>query len=217
MSDHPIHALRRSYESAALRESEAGDDPIALFDHWFKEAAQASPGEWLEVNAMTLATASADGEVTARVVLLKGFSADGFCFYTNYKSHKGQQLAANPQAALVFFWPHVERQVRVSGPVRRLAREDAAAYFATRPRASQLGAAASDQSSVIASREALAERFREVDSRHAGKEIPMPPDWGGYAVRPQAIEFWQGRPGRLHDRLRYVRTADGWDRTRLCP
>lgn len=217
VSDHPIHGLRRTYESAALIESEAGDDPIALFRSWFDQATESSPGDWFEVNAMTLATASPDGEVSARIVLLKGFSEEGFCFYTNYRSQKGRQLAENPRASLVLFWPHLERQVRISGGVDRLSREESAEYFASRPRASQLGAAASDQSSVIDSRESLAERFAEVESRHTGEAIPMPPEWGGYRVAPASIEFWQGRPGRLHDRLVYTRERDRWRRERLCP
>lgn len=223
MSDHPVHAMRRSYENATLREAEVGGDPLALFTQWFDHAKAAAPGGWLEVNAMTLATASPDGEVSARIVLLKGYGDPavgdgGFCFYTNYASQKGQQLAANPQASLVLFWPHVERQVRITGTVERLPRELSEAYFRTRPRASQVGAAASAQSTVIESREALAARFAELEAEHRDSDIPMPDDWGGYALRPTAIEFWQGRPGRLHDRLFFKRREEGgWTVERLCP
>lgn len=223
MSDHPIHAMRRSYENATLIEKDAGDDPIALFRIWFERAKAEAPGDWFEANAMTLATASPDGEVSARIVLLKGYGDPavgdgGFCFYTNYASQKGQQLAANPQASLVLFWPHVERQVRITGAVERLPRETSEAYFRTRPIASQVGAAASAQSSVIESREALAERFAELEAEHREGQIPMPDDWGGYTLKPSSIEFWQGRPGRLHDRLVFKRADDdAWTIERLCP
>lgn len=215
--------MRRSYENASLRESEVGDDPLVLFTHWFDDAKAASPGDWFEANAMTLATASPAGEVSARIVLLKGYGdpavgEGGFCFYTNYASQKGQQLAANPRASLVLFWPHVERQVRITGTVERLPPEVSEAYFRTRPLASQVGAAASAQSSVIESREALAARFAELEAKHRDGDIPMPDDWGGYSLRPASIEFWQGRPGRLHDRLRFTQNAsDGWTVERLCP
>lgn len=217
MSDHPVHAMRRTYDAAELIEGEVGDDPLKLFATWFDDARDNAPADWVEVNAMTLATASADGEVSARIVLLKGHDAEGFRFYTNYSSQKGRQLAENPRATLVMFWPHVERQVRVVGSVERLPKEASAEYFATRPRESQIGAAASAQSRVIASREALADEFKRLDERHADGEIPMPDDWGGYLVRPASIEFWQGRPGRLHDRLRFSRDGDGWRVERLCP
>lgn len=217
MSDHPVHAMRRTYEAAELVESAVGDDPLALFALWFDDARQNSPGDWFETNAMTLATATPEGEVAARIVLLKGHDVDGFRFYTNYDSAKGRQLAENPRASLVFFWPHVERQVRVDGEVEKLSREDSAAYFASRPRASQIGAAASAQSSVIASREALAAEFEKVERAHANAEIPLPDNWGGYLVRPGSIEFWQGRPGRQHDRLIYTRDGERWRRERLCP
>lgn len=209
--------MRRSYEAAELVESEVGDDPLTLFGLWFDDARENTPGDWFETNAMTLATADAGGDVSARIVLLKGHDADGFRFYTNYSSQKGQQLAANPRASLVFFWPHVERQVRITGSVERQSREASAAYFASRPRESQVGAAASAQSSVVASREALAEEFARVEQANAGQSVPMPDDWGGYVLRPTSVEFWQGRPGRLHDRLRFDRSSSGWQVVRLCP
>lgn len=209
--------MRRNYEAAELVESEVGDDPLALFGLWFDDAVENSPGKWFETNAMTLATADAAGDVSARIVLLKGRDAEGFRFYTNYASQKGRQLADNPRASLVFFWPHVERQVRITGSVERLPREASAAYFASRPRESQLGAAASNQSNVIASREALAAEFARVEEANKGGSIPMPENWGGYLLRPTAIEFWQGRPGRLHDRLRFDRAESGWRVSRLCP
>lgn len=217
MSDQPIQAMRRSYDADQLVKSAVGDDPLDLFAAWFEDACQRASAEWFEVNAMTLATASADGEVSARIVLLKGHDAEGFRFFTNYTSQKGRQLAENPRASLVFFWPHVERQVRIVGTAERLSREASAEYFATRPRESQIGAVASAQSEVIASRELLAAQFARVEKAHADGEVPMPDDWGGYQLRPSSIEFWQGRPGRLHDRLRFSREASGWRVERLCP
>ncbi len=209
--------MRRSYEAAELVEGRVGEDPLVLFAAWFDDARENSPGDWFETNAMTLATSGGEGDVSARIVLLKGHDAAGFRFYTNYSSQKGQQLAENPRASLVFFWPHVERQVRIVGAVERLPRKASAEYFATRPRESQIGAAASAQSRVIASREALAAEFKRLNEQHADGEIPMPNDWGGYLLRPESLEFWQGRPGRLHDRLRFCREGEGWRIERLCP
>lgn len=201
-------------EDRHLTEAEAGADPIALFDRWFDTAT--SSGVPLP-ESMTLATATADGRPSARLVLLKDFDDDGFVFYTNYESRKAHDLAANPRAALTFHWAALERQVRVQGIVVRTSRDDAAAYFATRPRESQLGAWASMQSREIASREELETRFAERAAEFDGREVPVPPYWGGYRVVPDRIEFWQGRLGRLHDRLVYERTDAGWKRTRLSP
>lgn len=201
-------------EDRHLIEAEAGADPIALFARWF-DAASSSGAPLPE--SMTLATATPEGRPAARLVLLKDFGNDGFVFYTSYESRKAQELAANPRAALVFHWAALERQVRIQGTVVRTSRADAAAYFATRPRESQLGAWASMQSREISSREELEAQFAERSGEFAGREVPVPPYWGGYRVIPERMEFWQGRLGRLHDRLAYERIDDGWKRMRLSP
>ena len=206
--------LRRDYARAGLTEADAAADPLAQFARWFDEALAAGLPE---PNAMTLATATLDGRPSARVVLLKGFDARGFVFFTNRHSRKGRELAANPYAALAFFWPELERQVRVEGAVAPTGDEESDAYFASRPLASRLGAWASSQSEVIAGREVLDRAVEELAARFGG-EVPRPPHWGGYRLSPEAVEFWQGRPSRLHDRLRYARRPDGgWRRERLAP
>lgn len=212
----PLTEMRNDYRQAGLEESSIAVDPFSQFQLWFDQATEHSPGDWFEPNAMSLATSSPTGEVTSRIVLLKGIADGAFRFYTSHESDKGRQLEANPQAALNFYWPHLERQVRIVGSVAKLPNEVAEPYFHSRPRGSQIGAAASRQSSVVASREELAERFGELESQHAG-EVPMPDWWGGYGVTPSAIEFWQGRPNRLHDRLRYRRDHDKWIVERLSP
>lgn len=201
--------------NASLTESDLLDDPIALFERWFADAVAA---ELPQVNAMTLATTGADGRVSARVVLLKGVDARGFEFFTNYESRKAGELAANPQAALAFLWVQLERQVRVVGDVERLDPAESDAYFATRPRGSQIGAWASQQSRPLADRAELEAHWAELEERYAGAAVPRPPHWGGFRVVPREIEFWQGRANRLHDRFAYTRAADGgWQRTRLQP
>jgi pyridoxamine 5'-phosphate oxidase len=197
-----------------LTVEEAGDDPVALFGRWFDEAHDA--GIYLP-ESMTLATATADGKPSARQVLLKSFDERGFVFYTNYESRKGAEIAENPRAALAVHWPILHRQVRISGSVEKVSREESEAYFASRPRGSRIGAWASDQSSVLESREQLERRFREMQKRFAGGDVPLPDFWGGYRIDPEVIEFWQGRANRLHDRLRYTRTAGGWTIDRLYP
>jgi pyridoxamine 5'-phosphate oxidase len=192
----------------------AGPDPFALFGRWFEDAQRS--GIYLP-DAMTLATASKDGRPSARLMLLKGFDERGFRFFTNYGSRKAGDLTDNPRAALVFHWSRLQRQVRVEGRVEKLPEQESREYFATRPRGSQLGAWASDQSSPIDDRHHLKESFREHEARFKGADVPLPPFWGGYRVVPEAIEFWQGRANRLHDRLRYTLGDDGWTVARLSP
>lgn len=211
----PLAELRADYARSALRETGVDPDPLQQFRHWLEEAVAA---ELPEPNAMTLATVDADGRPKARVVLLKGLDDAGFLFFTHYTSAKGRQLAANPHAALVFLWHELERQVRIEGAVELLPRAEAEAYFRSRPRASQLGALASRQSAVVANREILEQRFEQLERWHAGGAVPMPEQWGGYRLLPTLLEFWQGRPGRLHDRLCYRRREEGgWLLERLEP
>jgi len=190
------------------------DDPIERFQEWFREAEQAG----VEVpEAMTLATAGADGSPSARMVLLKGADDEGFVFYSGYVSRKAGELEQNPRAALVFYWRPLGKQVRVEGPVERVSERESAAYFATRPRGSQLAAWASHQSQPLESREELERRYAELEREYDGREVPRPPHWGGFRLRPEAIEFWEHRENRLHDRLAYVRAAGSWRRERLAP
>ena len=210
-----IADLRRDYALASLDITDVVDGPIEQFRHWFAHATNAAIAE---PNAMTLATVAADGAPDARVVLLKGVDARGFTFFTDYRSQKGQDLAVHPQAALVFFWQELERQVRIRGTVRQLDRDESAAYYDSRPRGSRIGAWASEQSSVIPDRALLESRVHDVESRYPdGAAPPLPPHWGGYLVTPTQIEFWQGRQSRLHDRIRYCQAPGGWIVERLSP
>ncbi len=216
MSTEDIADLRQDYQHDGLVEDAVDPDPLVQFRRWFDEAR--GHASIREPNAMTLATVDADGLPHARIVLLKGLDETGFAFYTNYDSAKGRQLAERPRAALVFFWEPLERQVRVEGTVERLSREVSEAYFAGRPRGSQVGAWVSAQSTVIAGRRVLEEAQAEMDARFAQGDVPCPPGWGGYVLRPSLVEFWQGRSSRLHDRLRFRNDgAGGWVMDRLSP
>jgi pyridoxamine 5'-phosphate oxidase len=208
-----IADLRREYAREALDEAHTDADPFKQFARWWDEATNS---QLPEPNAMTLATADPSGRPSARTVLLKGFDENGFVFFTNYESRKGTELAANPRASLLFFWPELERQVRIDGDVTRVDATESDEYFRTRPLASRIGAWASPQSRVISGRGWLMARAAEMGVRH-GLNPERPPHWGGYRVRPSVIEFWQGRPSRLHDRLLYTRTSDTWQRQRLAP
>jgi pyridoxamine 5'-phosphate oxidase len=206
--------MRREYAREALAEADVDADPVVQFGRWFEQAEQAG---LLEPTAMTLATATPDGRPSARMVLLRGFDERGFCFYTNYESRKGIELAANPRAALVFWWGELERQVRIEGTVSATSREESEAYFHSRPPGSQLSAAASPQSRVIEGRAILERRVAELATGSTDGKVPLPEFWGGYRLAHEVVEFWQGRPNRLHDRLRYRRVGAAWRIERLAP
>jgi pyridoxamine 5'-phosphate oxidase len=210
-----ISDLRREYASVGLSEADLDPNPFQQFQKWFQQALDA---QLSEPNAMTLATATRDGKPSARIVLLKGFDERGFVFYTNYESRKGRELEENPHASLVFYWGELDRQVCTTGQVSRVSREESETYFHSRPEDSQLGAWASQQSEVISGRRVLEDRFRQLAADYQKKPIPLPPYWGGFRVAPDVIEFWQGRPSRLHDRLRYTLQSDHrWLIERLAP
>ncbi|GIW98644.1 MAG: pyridoxine/pyridoxamine 5'-phosphate oxidase [Pirellulaceae bacterium] len=212
-----FHDLRRDYQGSALDIRQMLDEPISQFLLWFREALQANPADWFEPNAMTLATADREGRVSARVVLLKQVSEDGFAFFTNYESAKAQQISVNPYGALVFYWPYDARQVRVEGVIKKTEDTISDTYFHARPRESQLGAIVSPQSREIESVEELVQRAEQLKMEYADREIPRPPYWGGYVLCPKRVEFWQGRPSRLHDRVLYYLDGDRWERRRLAP
>jgi pyridoxamine 5'-phosphate oxidase len=209
-----LAAAREEYTRGGLTEADLLPDPVAMFSRWYDEARDAGIHE---PNAMVVSTADGEGRPSSRLVLLKGFSEDGFAFYTNTLSRKGQELRANPRCALLFPWHPLERQVRVDGIAEPLPQDEVDAYFAVRPRESQIGAWASHQSRPVAGRDELAREYADAQARFEGGDVPTPEEWGGYLVRPEAFEFWQGRPGRMHDRLVYLPTDGGWRTERLAP
>jgi pyridoxamine 5'-phosphate oxidase len=213
--DINIKDLRKNYETCALEESNAALDPFKQFEIWMNEALAA---DFTEPNAMNIATVNRAGEVSSRMVLLKGFDQQGFVFFTNYASSKADDLAATHQAALTFWWDKLHRQVRINGGVEKISRAETLEYFYSRPRGSQIGALASEQSQVIENHSVLTDEYSRIEALYEGKEIPCPDHWGGYRVMPDKFEFWQGRPNRLHDRLRYVKVKSGaWKIERLSP
>jgi len=210
--------LRKEYETQGIDDSQLDSNPFVAMQSWLQIATDSSPGRWYESNAMTLATAGTDGVVSSRTVLLKGIDEDSIRFYSNYGSTKGKQLAENPNASVTFHWAWLGRQVQMRGTVTKTSREDSKAYFHSRPRGSQLGALASDQSTRINSREQLEKVRAELEAKHEGEEIPLPENWGGYALTPTWIEFWQGRLDRMHDRVVYQKAEDQtWQRFRIAP
>lgn len=219
MSDHSgpdidVAELRNEYAREELLEEHVEKDPVNQFAIWFEQALHSRV---TEPNAMSLATATDDAKPSVRIVLLKGFDREGFRFFTNYNSRKARELDTNPNAALCFFWPELERQVRIEGTVSKISQKESEEYFNTRPRLSQLGAWASEQSKEILSRKELEEKFKNLQKKYSDQPVPAPEFWGGFCLKPEAVEFWQGREGRLHDRLLYKRTSAGWDLKRLSP
>ena len=213
MTDHLD--MRKTYDRDSLDEAKAALDPFTQFEAWFGEALTAT--DLLEPHAMTVATVDPDGQPSARIVLLRGWDERGFAFYTNYDSRKGHDIAANGRAAILFYWNALERQVRIEGQIEKLPVAESDAYFARRPRGNRLSAWASPQSAVVANRAVLDDAMKAADEQFAGVEVPRPDYWGGYRVSPARIEFWQGRPNRVHDRLRYACDGTGWTRERLAP
>jgi pyridoxamine 5'-phosphate oxidase len=211
-----FHAIRKEYENRGIDESSLPENPVNLFRDWYELAVEKCPGKWMEPNVMALATSDGQGNVSNRYVLLKHISEEGITFFTNYDSAKGQQIAENPRVAVAFHWPYLGRQIRIVGSVEKTSREVSEEYFHSRPRGSQVGAAASEQSQPVASRKDLDDVRNDLTKQLEGKPIPLPENWGGYLLKPTAFEFWQGRLDRLHDRIEY-RLGEAWKRSRLSP
>ncbi len=209
-----LQKLREEYSLSSLDESDVLQNPIEQFKQWIQEALKAGVPE---PNAMNLATVDKDGKPHSRIVLLKGFDEKGFVFFTNYASDKGREIEANPNVSLCFFWIELERQVRIDGVAKKISKEESEAYFKSRPHKSQIGALASNQSEVVENRLFLEQKFEKLEAKFTEGEVPMPETWGGYVIKPSALEFWQGRRSRLHDRIKYEWKADNWIIKRLSP
>jgi pyridoxamine 5'-phosphate oxidase len=215
MNQEYLQNLREDYTGPSLSEGNSKADPIKQFEIWFNEAQEANVPE---LNAMTLSTATYDGRPSARIVLLKGFYDAGFIFYTNYLSRKGKEITKNPVGALTFFWPGMDRQIRIEGTLEKVSKEQSDKYFHSRPKNSQIGALASPQSQEIADRDSLEKKWNELATEYMDKEVPKPSFWGGYILKPRLIEFWQGQPSRLHDRILYKKIDNkNWKKVRLAP
>ncbi len=209
-----INTLRHDFAKQTLSKKDVNINPVLQFEKWFKEAVDSQVNE---PNAMTVATATADGKPSARILLLRNFNESGFVFYTNYTSRKGTEIKNNPSCALLFFWPELERQVRIEGVLFKQTAFDSDVYFKSRPRTSKLGAWTSQQSHVIANRNVLDEEYQKLSAQFPGEDVPRPQNWGGYTLKPISIEFWQGRPSRLHDRILYTKENNAWKIERLAP
>lgn len=210
-----IENLRQDYRSATLNEKDVATDPISQFANWFAQALDAG---LYEPNAMTLATSTHDGKPSARILLMKGFNQDGFTFYTNYLSRKGKEIAKNPVVAMVFYWGELERQVRIEGTIEKVSKEESERYFRSRPKGSQVGSMASPQSQQIANRNIIEDSLQQLEAKYQDSDVPKPAYWGGYIVKPQTVEFWQGRTNRLHDRIEYRKVdKKKWKIVRLAP
>lgn len=212
-----FQAVRKEYEDAGIDQDSLPDAPMDFFRNWYQAAQEYQPAAWSEPNAMTLATSDLQGRVSCRIVLLKGITETGIQFFTNYDSDKGQQISANANVAVAFHWDYLGRQVRIEGVAEKTDRQVSETYFHSRPRGSQLSAAVSPQSQVVASREQLKQQAERLDQELNGKPVPLPENWGGYLIQPQRFEFWQGRPDRCHDRAVYRKAGDGWVRERIAP
>jgi|ERR1019366_4738266 pyridoxamine 5'-phosphate oxidase len=209
-----INSLRHDFSKQKLNESDVNDNPILQFEKWFKEAVDTHVNE---PNAMSVSTATIDGKPSSRILLLRNFNEDGFVFYTNYTSRKGSEIVDNPHCALLFFWPELERQVRIEGTLQKQTAAESDIYFNTRPRGSKLGAWTSEQSKIIPSRDVLEQKYEKLSKKYADDNIPRPSYWGGFLLKPVSIEFWQGRPSRLHDRILYTLENNSWVINRLAP